>query len=163
MDNLPSLARKIVATLFTAQSMVSAAIIAAATVFAIVGVELSGNAVWAGLPGATFLLSAALGAYIWGILWDRIGRRGGISLGLVTGMLGAGLAVVGIQTRSFPLFLGGLAGFGMAQAAMQLGRFAAAEVHPPVRRGRAISNVVIAGTVGAIVGPLMVGPTSRCP
>ena len=87
MDNFPASARKIVATLFTAQSMVSASVIAAATVFAIVGMELSGNAVWAGLPGATFQLSAATGAYIWGILWDRIGRRGGISLGLVIGVL----------------------------------------------------------------------------
>jgi predicted MFS family arabinose efflux permease len=39
-----------------------------------------------------------------------------------------------------------------------LGRFAAAEVNPPERRGAAISNVVLGGTFGAIVGPLLVGP-----
>jgi MFS family permease len=39
-----------------------------------------------------------------------------------------------------------------------LGRFAAAEVHPPVEHGRAFSNVVIGGTVGAVLGPLLVGP-----
>lgn len=161
MENLSSLARKITATLFTGQSIVSAAIIAAVTVFTIVGVELSGNAAWAGLPGAILELAAAFGAYFWGILWDRIGRRGGISLGLVTGILGAGLTVVAIQSRSFSLFLGGLAGFGAARAAMQLGRFAAAEVNPPDKRGRAISNVVIAGTVGAVVGPLLVSPSSQ--
>jgi MFS family permease len=48
---------------------------------------------------------------------------------------------------------------GAGQAALQLGRFAAAEVSPPPERGRAISNVVIGGTVGAIFGPLLVGPT----
>jgi MFS family permease len=39
-----------------------------------------------------------------------------------------------------------------------LGRFAAAEVNPPERRGAAISNVVLGGTFGAVVGPLLVGP-----
>jgi MFS family permease len=50
---------------------------------------------------------------------------------------------------------------GVAQAALQLGRFAAAEVNPPEQRGRAISNVVIGGAVGAVLGPLLVGPTGR--
>ena len=45
-----------------------------------------------------------------------------------------------------------------AQSAILLGRFAAAEVHPPEKRGAAISNVVLGGTVGAIFGPLLVSP-----
>jgi predicted MFS family arabinose efflux permease len=49
----------------------------------------------------------------------------------------------------------------MARSAVDLGRFAAAEVHLPAERGRAISNVVLGGTVGAICGPLLVGPTGR--
>jgi MFS family permease len=48
---------------------------------------------------------------------------------------------------------------GLANAALGLGRFAAAEVHPPHLRGRAISYVVIGGTVGAIAGPLLVAPS----
>jgi MFS family permease len=44
---------------------------------------------------------------------------------------------------------------------MRLGRFAAAEVHPPESRGRAISTVVIGGTVGSVVGPLLIGPSGR--
>jgi predicted MFS family arabinose efflux permease len=40
-----------------------------------------------------------------------------------------------------------------------LGRFAVAEVHPPERRGRAISNVVIGGALGSVAGPLLVGPS----
>lgn len=161
MRDLSSLARKITISLFTGQSLVSAALIAVSTVAAIVGMELSGNAVWVGLPGATIKLANAGGAYLWGSVWDRIGRRGAISLGLITGTLGAGLTIVGIQAGSFLLFLSGLAALGVAQAAMQLGRFAAAEVHPPLERGRAISNVVIAGTVGAIVGPLMIAPSGQ--
>jgi MFS family permease len=161
MNDLPSLARRITATLFTAQSLSSAGLIAVATVSAIVGMELTGNAIWVGLPGAIIKLANAVGAYFWGVVWDRLGRRGGISLGLLIGTLGAGLTIAAIQARSFLLFLGGLAALGIAQAAIQLGRFAAAEVHPPHQRGRAISNVVIAGAVGAIVGPLMVAPSGK--
>jgi MFS family permease len=47
---------------------------------------------------------------------------------------------------------------GIANAAVVLGRFAAAEVNPPKKRGAAISNVVVGGTFGAVIGPLLVGP-----
>jgi MFS family permease len=50
---------------------------------------------------------------------------------------------------------------GVANAAVQLGRFAAAEVNRPEHRGRAISNVVIGGTVGSVVGPFVAGPAGR--
>jgi MFS family permease len=42
-----------------------------------------------------------------------------------------------------------------------LGRFAAAEVNKPEHRGQAISNVVIGGTVGSIIGPFVAGPAGR--
>lgn len=69
------------------------------------------------------------------------------------------LAFRAVVVMSFPLFLAGIALTGGAQAAFQLGRFAAADVYPPARRGRAISTVVLGGTVGAVVGPWLVGPT----
>src|SRR5207247_7868116 len=50
---------------------------------------------------------------------------------------------------------------GATNAARQLGRYGAAEVQPPPERARAISNVVIGGTVGAILGPALVGPGGR--
>jgi MFS family permease len=55
-------------------------------------------------------------------------------------------------------FLFGVLLMGMAQSAMQLGRFVAAEVHAAADRGRAISRVVVGATVGAVFGPLAVGP-----
>jgi MFS family permease len=59
---------------------------------------------------------------------------------------------------SFIIFLAGMVLMGTANAAVQLGRFAAAEVNLPEHRGRAISNVVIGGTVGSVVGPFVAGP-----
>ena len=55
----------------------------------------------------------------------------------------------------------GLVLVGMARSAVDLGRFAAAEVHLPSESGRAISQVVLGSTVGAVFGPLLVGPTGK--
>jgi MFS family permease len=92
---------------------------------------------------------------------DRLGRRGGLALGLLLGVLGSAVAGTAIGMQSFAIFVSGLALMGAANAATQLSRFAAAEVHLPAERGRAISNVVLAGTVGAVFGPLLVGSAGR--
>ena len=76
-------------------------------------------------------------------------------------MIGSAIAVAAVVDRSFPFFLFGLVLVGMARSAVDLGRFVAAEVHLPAMRGRAISNVVLGSTVGAIFGPLLVGPMGR--
>jgi len=152
------LARKLTWVLFTAQAFGSAGFIAAATIASVAGAALSGREAWAGVPSAAFLLGSALAAYLWGVVMDALGRRTGLVLGLWTGVLGALIAAWAIVQGSFGLLLVGLPLMGSAQAALQLGRFAAAEVSPPALRGRAISNVVLGGTVGAIMGPLLVGP-----
>jgi len=157
MTEISKTARKITFTLFLAQSLCSAGFIAAATVNSIVGAELGGKP-WAGTPSAVFLLGSALAASVWGVLMDIIGRRNGIALGLLLGVAGAGLVVVAVNQSILLLVLVGMALLGFAQSAMLLGRFAAAEVNPPEKRGAAISNVVLGGTVGAIFGPLLVGP-----
>lgn len=155
------LARKITFTLFSAMSLGSAGMIVAATVTAIVGAEISGNPAWAGLPAAVLTLGAAIASFLLGFALDRFGRRLGLVLGLLVGLLGTALAVAAIGWVSFPLFLAGVAISGSARAALQLSRFAAAEVHSPEQRGRAISNVVIGGTVGAVLGPWLAGPMGQ--
>jgi MFS family permease len=131
---------------------------AAATINAIVGARLGGSASWAGAPSATYQGGAALVAFVWGLAMDRIGRRHTLALGLGCGVVGAALASRAVTAGSLPLFLLGLGLMGMANSALQLGRFVAAEVHPPARRGRAISTVVLGGTVGAVFGPALVRP-----
>jgi MFS family permease len=158
-DSTPA-SNRITATLFAGQSLVSASVIAVATVLTIVATQITGDASKAGLPSAVAQLAAAPAAFGWGILWDRIGRRRGLALGLVFGILGMGINLIAIQSRSFILLLAGMAGIGFARSAMQLGRFIAAEVNPPDKRGRAISYVVLGGTVGAVGGPLLVAPSS---
>jgi MFS family permease len=158
MLDLERIARKITFILFVEQSLASAGFIAAATITSIVGAELSHHANWAGLPTAVYLLAGAFSAFAWGYIMDAIGRRGGLTLGLALGVAGSALAVYAIMRSSFAWFLSGMVFMGIANAAVALGRFAAAEVNPPDARGRAISNVVIGGTFGAVFGPNLVGP-----
>jgi MFS family permease len=155
------IARKIIVTLFLTHSLGSAAFIVIGSISAIVGAQLSGYQAWAGVPSASLQLGAAFAALIIGALITRTGWRWGVALGLAVGVLGAGLAASAIVKHSFLLFLGGVALIGVAWAAMRLSRFAAAEVNPPDQRGRAISYVVIGGTVGAVLGPLLVGPSGQ--
>ncbi len=147
--------------MFAAQSLARAAFLACGTVSALVVIELGGNAVWVGVPAAVLQLAGAFAALAVGATTERIGRRGGLALGLGVGALGMGVAAGAIVGGAFLLFLGGLVLTGVASASVLLGRFAVAEVHPPERRGRAISNVVIGGAIGSVVGPLIVGPSGE--
>lgn len=158
MTNLESIARKITGILFAQQSLASAGFIAAATLNSIVGKELGRHANWAGVPSAVYLLAGAFASFMWGYVFDAIGRRGGLTAGLSIGGIGSGVAFYAIAIHSFAIFLGGMILMGVANAAVQLSRFAAAEVNRPEHRGRAISNVVIGGTVGSVVGPFVAGP-----
>ncbi|NOH10226.1 MAG: MFS transporter [Chloroflexi bacterium] len=154
-------AKRIIWTLFAAQSLVSAGVIAGATVLSIIAVDLTGNDANAGVPSAVMQLAAAPAAYGFGLLWDRIGRRNGMTLGLLLGVAGGVVAVWAVEGVSFFLLLLSVAGLGFMRSALQLSRFIAAEVSEPSRRGAAISTVVLGGTVGAILGPLVVAPSSQ--
>jgi len=152
-------ARRITAALFVSQSLGSAGTIAAATVASIVGAELSGLTSLAGLPAAVVQTGVALGALYWSRRSDAIGRRGALTGALLTGGVGALLSLVGVAMGSFPLVLFALFLTGSGSAAVHLGRFVAAEVTPKARRARALASVVLGGTVGSVLGPLLVAPT----
>ncbi|KXK11651.1 MAG: major facilitator superfamily protein [Chloroflexi bacterium OLB14] len=159
--NLESIARKITTILFAQQSLASAGFIAAATLNSIVGKELSQNPSWAGVPTAVYLLAGAFSAFMWGYVFDAIGRRNGLVTGLTSGVIGSSVTFYAIAIHSFPVFMLGMILMGIANSAVQLGRFAAAEVNKPEHRGRAISNVVIGGTVGSVIGPFVAGPAGK--
>ena len=148
-------ARKISWTLFVAQALSSTGFLASATVTSIVGADLSGRAEWAGVPGAVFNLGVAGASLLLGYGMDRLGRRGALGIGFAIGVVGAVIAARSIVLQTFPGFLFGLALMGPASAAGTLSRFVAAEVHPPHERGRAIANVVIGGTAGTLIWPLL--------
>jgi MFS family permease len=153
--------RSITTALFAVQSLGSAGVIAGLTVAAIVGAELSGRSALAGMPASVFQLGAALGALPWSLATDRIGRRWGLTIAVLVGTAGAFGSVAAAAVGSFPLLILGLAVMGSAQAAFKLSRFTAAEVTPAASRGRAVATVVLGGTFGSVLGPLLVTPSGR--
>jgi MFS family permease len=157
----PRISRRVTGTLLVAQSLSQAAFIAIGTVSALVVVHLGEQEAWAGVPSAVLRVAGAFAALGVAAIGEHIGRRRGLALGLAVGAVGSGVAATGIVADAFLLFLSGVVLMGVASASTLLARFAAAEVHPAERRGRAISNIVIGGVVGSIAGPLIVGPSGR--
>src|SRR5260370_2938712 len=106
--------RRLTWLLFVGQSLNSAAYIAGTTIGAIIGANLSGQPVLAGLPAAAFGLGTALGAYPAARLMDRIGRRRGLMLGYAAGAAGALLAGLAVLSRHFGALPPGVARQGLA-------------------------------------------------
>jgi MFS family permease len=153
--------RRLTWLLFFGQSMSSAAFIAGGTVGALVAEHLSGRSELAGLPGAVYLVGAAAAAYPASRLMERVGRRVGLVAGYAIGVAGALLAGFAVISGSLVGFLLGYCAMGAAKGFGDFGRYAAAEMHPFAERARAISMVVLGGTVGAVAGPALVAPMGQ--
>jgi MFS family permease len=69
--------------------------------------------------------------------------------------------MAGVMTRSFGLLLGGMALYGIAGTSNLLARYAAADVSPGPRRGRAMGLIVWGSTMGSIIGPNLMSPALR--
>jgi MFS family permease len=89
---------------------------------------------------------------------SRHGRRPGLTLGYVLGASGAVLDIVAGTVRFFPLLLVGSALLGSATAANNQSRYAATDLSHPDHRGRHLSLVVWATTIGSVFGPNLAGP-----
>jgi MFS family permease len=90
----------------------------------------------------------------------RAGRRVGLTIGFFIGVVGSLLSAFSILWGSFAGFAGGVFLLGAARGVADLGRFAAAEIYPSNRQAKIIGLVVFSGTIGAIVGPLLVTPAT---
>jgi len=109
---------------------------------------------WSGLPGAAGVLGTAVGTLGAGQLISRRGSK--FTLLCLYGAAVAG-AVVAAGT-AMALLLVGMFLLGLGNGAAQLSRYLAAEAFPLHRKGFALSLIVWAGTVGAIVGPNLIAP-----
>ncbi len=71
------------------------------------------------------------------------------------------IAALAVDAGLFPLLIIGMFVFGAGIAAERLARYAAADITPPSRQAFAISLVVWAGTVGSVLGPVLLEPAKR--
>jgi MFS family permease len=157
MSSLEKAGQKITTALLVSQSLFSASVIMLFTISSIIAVQLAGdNSQWTGVPSTLILVGAALVAYPIGRLMDQFGRRIGLSVGHLFGIGGALVAGAAVIQESLWLFLAGVLLMGFAKGVIDLGRYAAAEANIGSKRARAISLVVLGGTVGSITGPALI-------
>lgn len=124
----------------------------------ILAVELSGSSAWAGSVATVMTLGAAAAALPLAALAERQGRRAGQVAGLSAALAGAVLMVLAVVSGLFILLVLGSAGIGVGTAASLQARFAAVDLAAAGHRGRALSTVVWAVTVGAVAGPNLIQP-----
>ena len=153
--------RALMATLFAAQVSASTGFTMSLAVGSIMAASITGTNTWSGLPVALGALGGAVASWPLARLMDRFGRRPGLTLGYVLAVAGAGLGMLGVLQRSFPLFLLGMALFGIANASNMLARYAAADISVGPQRGRAMGLIVWGSAVGSIIGPNLMDPAVR--
>jgi MFS family permease len=150
--------RKLLTVLFVGSGLARTGFIAAVTVSSLVAEDVLGSASLAGVPSAAATIGVAAGTAPIAALMARRGRRPGVALGMTISAGGALVAALAIGLRSFPLFVLGMLTFGVGNAGDRLARYAAADVSPAHRRSFAISLVVWAGTIGSVIGPILLEP-----
>ena len=128
------------------------------TVGGLVARDVAGTDSASGLGQTAGVLGAAVIAVPLARISDRAGRRAGLAVGYAVAVLGAVVAVVAAAVSSLPLLMLGLFAFGAATACGLQARYAAADLAVPERRGRDLSLVVWATTVGSVLGPNLAGP-----
>ena len=128
------------------------------TVGGLLARDVAGTDTAAGLGSTAGVLGAAVVAVPLARVSDRAGRRAGLAAGYAVAVLGALITVVAAVLSSLPLLLAGLFAFGAATACSLQARYAAADLAVPEHRGRALSLVVWATTVGSVLGPNLAGP-----
>lgn len=159
-DVIQATQRHIVKTLASAQVLGGVGVATGATVGALLASELS-NESFSGLSATAAVVGAALAAIPISRVMNVRGRRAGLVVGYSIGVIGALIVVIGASLRIFPLALLGLVGMGGGTAAGLQSRYAATDLAAPQHRGRALSTVVWATTIGSVLGPNLSSPMGR--
>src|SRR3954449_2425699 len=137
------------------QIFVSATIPLNATVGAVAAKDLSGHEGLAGLSVGLAFAFSMLSLFVVGSIASPLGRKPVVLAGLSLLCAGAFLCGLAIWAGSFALLVVGTAIFGCGQGPALLSRAAAADLYPPMLRGRGVGTVATAGAIGAVVGPLL--------
>ncbi|GAA1970811.1 MFS transporter [Isoptericola halotolerans] len=149
--------RRTVLVLVLAQVLSGAGLAAGITVGALLAADMLGATSFAGLPAALFTAGSAAAALLVGRFSQRWGRRTGLTFGYLTGAVGAAGVVVAAVLDDVVLLFISFAVYGAGTATNLQARYAGADLAAPERRGRAVSTVLVATTVGAVAGPNLVG------
>jgi MFS family permease len=154
----PSTRTKLMVTLFAAQVCGATAHSLSMAVGGIMAATITGTNTTSGLPVGVAALGAALASWPLARWMAVAGRRPGLALGYALGGAGTVLGMIGVTVHNFSLFLLGMTLFGLGSTSNLLARYAAADVSPGARRGRAMGFIVWGSAGGAILGPNLLAP-----
>jgi MFS family permease len=149
--------QRVVRVLAAAQVLGGIGVAAGSAVGALLAADLASESL-SGVAAASSVIGAALIAIPVTRVMNEQGRRPGLLLAYAIGILGALLVVTGASIDVFPLALLGLVLAGGGTTATLQSRYAATDLASPDRRGRSLSTVVWATTVGSVLGPNLADP-----
>jgi MFS family permease len=156
--DLARVQRRSVGVLSIAQVLGGVAFGATLSLGAVLAAEISGDETFSGLAAAAVTFGTAIIAIPLARLARRRGRRLSLATGMAIALVGVTLVVLAVAIRSFPLLLVAFLLIGGGQAANLQSRFAASDLATDASRGRDLSIVVWATTIGAVLGPNLTGP-----
>lgn len=150
--------RRTVGVLAAAQVLGGIAFGATLSLGVLLAADVSGDEAFAGLATAAVTFGTAVLAIPLAALARRRGRRLSLTAGMLIALGGVLLVIVATGARVFPLLLLAFALVGAGQTANLQSRFAATDLATDTGRGRALSLVVWATTIGVVLGPNLIGP-----
>lgn len=150
--------RRTIVVLSTATILGGLGVGAALSVGALLLAEVSGNDAISGLASAMFGAGAAAAGIPLARLSARRGRRRALVTGSLVAMFGSLIAILGSIMGLWWVLAVGIALVGVASAVQLLSRFTATDLSLPQNRSRDLSLVVWSITIGAVVGPNLLGP-----
>lgn len=145
--------------LFFCSALTQASTVGQAVMAALIGHSLADDKALSTLPVAIQMTATMAASIPAGLVFARLGRRAGFTLGSVAALLGSLIFAAGLWWSSFPLYCLGAVPAGLGFGIGQHYRFAAAEVAAPGYRPRAISLVMAGGVLSAVLGPEIVKHT----
>src|SRR5688572_3729529 len=162
--DLAAVQRRTLRLLFATQIISGVGFAIGSSVGALLAAEMAGVGM-SGLAQSATVVGAALFAVPATTIVRRYGRRPSLTAGYGIAAGGALIIVAAAVLRSLPLLFMGFFLFGGATAAGFQARYAAVDLAPSALRGRHLSLIVWATTLGAVAGPNLapVAGTSLAP
>ncbi len=151
--------RRTVGVLAGSQVLSGIAIAGSVAAGSLIAASVSGSEGVAGLAQTFGVLGAALMALPLARLALTKGRRASLALGYGMGAVGSLIVIAGALWLNIVLVLIGCLLVGVASASGYQARYAAVDLAVDDRRGRQLSYVVWAATIGAVLGPNLLGPS----
>lgn len=139
--------------LFCAQAFAQSAAPIVVLLAGIVGVQMAPAPEYATLPVALMIVGTAVTTVPAALLMGRFGRKAGFIFGACYACLAGLLGAWSIMHSAFVPFCVATFLIGSHNAFIQQYRFAVAESVPVERVGRALSILMLAGVVAALLGP----------